>query len=331
MACIISVLFAVIRISRHLGCNASISFQQKLTCILENYINRNNLSHTKQRNGRWLLRIKVLCLGLFLSACSETPVSQTSEMTIPPDSTVQQPVKSFGSPLPTDVLMAQVKPPNSCVEMMENLHFAAESGLLFRDGFFNQQNIMKLLVVGDSTKFEDVWKSSNLYMLIDNYKVNKKALPCSDLINIRYVSGEYIELEGQLGELVLNRKDKNFDQYYKRINIDTIIDVFKLKKLDYLDRSPIRYESLLRRFSRPRLPHHGEKFDKKAFEERLERERKKFHELIEQIEINTIPHPLGRSRIIYRKENNVFGVQFDLFTYQDGSINKFFITIKRSK
>jgi hypothetical protein len=87
----------------------------------------------------------------------------------------------------------------------------------------------------------------------------------------------------------------------------------------------------LGRFSHPRLPHHGEKFDEKAFEERLERERKKFHELIKKIEINTIPHPLGRSRIIYRKENNVFGVKLDLFTYQDGSINKFFITIKRSK
>jgi len=228
----------------------------------------------------------LVCLTL-LSACN---LGASPEVAPLPVATPSKPAEPA-----TSELMAQLLPPNSCPNTLENLKFAMKTKLFTRDDFYTDENVRRFF--GDY--YDITWdKNPNIkkVSIWNGYRTKmfyKNELPWAPCFR-----------EGELSKSQVKEKDKEVtrsffyarSESYYHIGIDLFETVFGYSKPD-----------AIRPFQPYFSPRHGSR--------QLSSEEMK----------NIIPHQYGRKKLNYFYKNNGYQASIEVETNLAGSILVFTI------
>jgi len=268
----------------------------------------NNQSSPTPSISRWLLCLTAL-LGIFgFAGCSDAPVQQAAVVHDSKLTTETKPAVVEHQPS-VDELLAQIAPPESCLNTLKNIRFALDMELFLRPEFYTPENVQRFFGASFivDPKFSEVSRKTSI------------ADPCISRFHFGFVDYKpWSDIsKGPLKEMHIRvRTTSNIKDKPKFIKIDEILAQFTLKE-------PIR--------NRPRrnedifwvnrmywdIRHHGTNFTSSMADSKR---------YIEKFDETPHPHPLGGVALNYMLNKKI---EIQIVTYRDGSIAEIEIFINK--
>jgi len=246
-----------------------------------------------------LLRLTAL-IGIFgFAGCSDAPVQQAS-IVQDATQTIEAKLAIVKHQPSVDELLAQIAPPESCLNTLKNIRFALDTELFLQSEFYTPENVRRFFGASSivDPKFSDVSRKISI------------ADPCISRFHFGFVDYKpWSDIKkGPLKEMHIRvRTTSNIKDKPKFIKIDEFLAQFNLK--EPIRNRPIRNTDIywVNRMYWD-IRHHSTNFTSAMADSKR---------YIEKFDETPHPHPLGGAALNYTFNKKI---EIRIVTYRDGSI-----------
>lgn len=273
----------------------------------------------KNMNPFRLVRFSLLLATLFgYAGCSHAP----AQPALPAHTSTASPPEAQAvdvEPQPSvDELLAQIAPPESCLNTLKNIRFALDTGLFNRPEFHTDENMRRFFGQWYHQE-EGMYKTPDLIVDTDYYRSNQRKypwVPCFATIHLsgmhKLPTGKYVD--NIKGGIFFKGEPVRSFSFYDRLN--------NIKFDDFLDSLGLTRLTPAQDCNDAFSPN----------EIHLVRNVYYLRETIDRLQKDMASHVYGECILRYRFNTDHFDVYIIAITYRDGSIAQLEIqTEKRGK